>query len=217
MINVPFYSHPSTRNDEWVIKEVFQGMRSGYYVEAGAFDGITHSNTLALERSFYWQGLLIEPNLNLKAQIEENRPDAQLITKAIGVTGMTKATLLLGGQWSGLQELMSRKFLEGHVARLNPGVEVDVITLHQALEEANAPRVIDYLSLDTEGSELPILLDYYLNTDVADLRRFKCISVEYGYDATILSALNLLLGHWGYEFVRQSGWDAFYVAKEGLI
>jgi hypothetical protein len=94
---------------------------------------------------------------------------------------------------------------------------VDVITLHQALEEANAPRVIDYMSLDTEGSELPILLDYYLNTPVDELRRFKCLSVEYGYDSTILEALNLLLGHWGYEFVRLSGWDAFYRAKEGLI
>jgi FkbM family methyltransferase len=214
MINVPFYSHPSTRNDEWVIKEVFQGMRAGYYVEAGAFDGLTHSNTLALERSFCWDGLLIEPHPTYIPQVHENRPDATLIPKALGVTGMTKATLLLGGQWSGLQELMPRTFLEGHTERLNPGVEVDVITLHQALEEANAPRTIDYLSLDTEGSELPIMLDYFLNTDVDDLRTFRCLSIEYGYDATILSALNLLLDHWGYEFVRLSGWDSFYVAKD---
>ena len=213
MLNIPFYSHPSTRNDEWVVKEVFKGKRGGYYVEAGAFDGVTHSNTLALERSLQWDGLLIEPHPTYIPQIQANRPGPTLISKALGVTGMAKATLLLGGQWSGLQELMSRKFLEQHQERTNPGVEVDVITLHQALEEANAPHVIDYLSLDTEGSELPILIDYFLRTDAEDLRQFKCLSVEYQYDETILQTLNILLDWFDYEFVRLSGWDAFYVSK----
>jgi FkbM family methyltransferase len=213
MSNVPFYSHPSTRNDEWVVNEVFKGRRGGYYVEAGAFDGVTHSNTLTLERYLHWDGLLIEPHPTFIPQIQANRPDTPLISKALGVAGMDKATLLLGGQWSGLQELMSRKFLEQHQERTNPGIEVDVITLHQALEEANAPRVIDYLSLDTEGSELPILIDYFLRTDAEELRSFKCLTVEYQYDETILHALTILLEFFGYDFVRLSGWDAFYVSK----
>ena len=212
-MNVPFYSHPSTRNDEWVIKEALRGVRKGYYVEAGAFDGLTDSNTLTLERYFGWGGLLIEPHPELIPQVKANRPGNAICTKALGVTGMTSGTLLLGGQWTGLQELMTRKFIEQHQQRTNPGVEVEVVTLHQALEEADAPKMIDYLSMDTEGSELPILVDYFLNTPPKLRRQFKCITVEYQYDATILESLNVLLDHYGYDFVRRSGWDAFYTSR----
>ena len=212
--NVPFYSHPSTRNDEWVINESpLRGYRGGYYVEAGAFDGLTDSNTLTLERYLDWTGLLIEPNPDLIPKVIANRPDNTFCPKALGVTGMTTGTLLIGGQWSGLQELMTRKFVEQHQQRTNPGVEVDVITLHQALEEANAPEVIHYLSLDTEGSELPILMDYFLNTPKRSRRTFKCITVEYQYDATLLESMNVLLDHYGYDFVKLSGWDAFYTSR----
>jgi len=212
-MNVPFYSHPSTRNDEWVIKEALRGYRKGYYVEAGAFDGLTDSNTLTLERYFEWHGLLIEPHPELVPQMIANRPGNAICTKALGVSGMATGTLLLGGQWSGLQELMTRKFVEQHQQRTNPGIEVKVITLHEALEVTGAPGVIDYLSMDTEGSELPILLDYFLTTPASQRRVFKCISVEYQYDATILESLNVLMDQYGYDFVRLSGWDAFYTQR----
>ncbi|RXG53409.1 hypothetical protein Avbf_10361, partial [Armadillidium vulgare] len=36
--------------------------KNGTFIEAGAFDGETFSNTLNLEKEFGWSGLLIEPN-----------------------------------------------------------------------------------------------------------------------------------------------------------
>ena len=158
-------------------------------------------------------GCSLNPHPELVPQMIANRPGNAICTKALGVSGMATGTLLLGGQWSGLQELMTRKFVEQHQQRTNPGIEVKVITLHEALEEANAPGVIDYLSMDTEGSELPILLDYFLTTPASQRRVFKCISVEYQYDATILESLNVLMDQYGYDFVRLSGWDAFYTQR----
>jgi FkbM family methyltransferase len=214
VINVPYYSHPGTRNDEWVVNEIFQGGRGGYYVEAGAFDGLTHSNTLTLERNFGWVGLLVEGNPIFAEQMIRNRPGNTFSTKAISLSHLpSKGTMLQGGQWTGLQELMTRKFLDQHQERANPGVEVETATLHAILEEADAPKRIDYLSLDIEGGELPVLIDYFHRTAKEDLRRFGCITVEYQNDACILQSLNTLLDFYGYRLIKLSGWDAFYQNK----
>ena len=215
MKNVPFYSHPSTRNDEWVINNALpMGLKGGYYVEAGAFDGLTHSNTLTLERYFGWTGLLIEPHPELIPKVKSNRPGNAFCGKALSLNGLPETgTLLLGGQWSGLQELMTRKFLDQHQERANPGIEVKCCTLHNALEQADAPGHIDYLSLDIEGGELPVLMDYFLKTPESERRRFGCITVEYQYDESILQSLIVLLDCYDYRFVRLSGWDAFFIWK----
>ena len=211
MINVPYYSHPSTRNDEWVVNEVFGGTRDGYYVEAGAFDGLTHSNTLTLERNFGWSGLLIEGNPEFAEQAKRNRPGNVFSSKALTPLHLgSRGTMLQGGQWTGLQELMTRTFLDQHQTRANPGIEVQTATLHEILEEANAPEIIDYLSLDIEGGELPVLMDYFLRTPRKDLRRFGCITVEYQNDSCLLQSFNILLDSFGYKFAKLSGWDAFY-------
>ena len=44
--------------DAWVLN--LMGGRPGYFVEAGAHDGVTHSNTAALERDHGWRGLCVE-------------------------------------------------------------------------------------------------------------------------------------------------------------
>ena len=47
--------------DAWVI-EIFNGKRGGYFLELGAADGFSESNTFLLEKKFGWSGLCIEPN-----------------------------------------------------------------------------------------------------------------------------------------------------------
>ena len=214
MINVPYYSHPSTRNDEWVINDVFDGKRDGYYVEAGAFDGLTHSNTLTLERCFGWSGLLIEGNPEFATLAKRNRPGNVFSTKAITPSHLAGwGTMLQGGQWTGLQELMTRTFLDQHQTRANPGIEVETAKLHTILDEADAPMMIDYLSIDIEGGELPVLMDYFLNTPKPHLRQFGCITVEFQNDACLLQSFNILLDSFGYKFVKLSGWDSFYAKR----
>ena len=48
--------------------------RDGFFIEAGANNGVKFSNTLFFERYRNWRGLLIEPIPDLAAQCRENRP-----------------------------------------------------------------------------------------------------------------------------------------------
>ena len=63
--------------DLWVINEIFgkalaRGYK-GFFIEAGASDGVYGSNTLLLERKYGWDGLLIEPNLFFFQKLKKKR------------------------------------------------------------------------------------------------------------------------------------------------
>jgi hypothetical protein len=47
--------------------------RDGYFVEFGATDGISISNTLLLQEKYGWQGILAEPNPYWHEALEKNR------------------------------------------------------------------------------------------------------------------------------------------------
>ena len=48
--------------DRWVIEEIFKGKRFGYFLDIGAADGFSTSNTFILETRYDWNGLCVEPN-----------------------------------------------------------------------------------------------------------------------------------------------------------
>ncbi|NJM48292.1 MAG: FkbM family methyltransferase, partial [Alkalinema sp. RU_4_3] len=54
--------HNETRNDRWIVEYMFPGKRSGYFIEAGATNGISGSSCYVLETELDWRGLCIEPN-----------------------------------------------------------------------------------------------------------------------------------------------------------
>ena len=56
--------------DAWVLEKAGAG---GYFVEAGAHDGVSHSNTVALERHHGWRGLCVEANAKLRALVTRRR------------------------------------------------------------------------------------------------------------------------------------------------
>jgi len=84
--------------------------------------------------------------------------------------------------------------------------EVSTISLNDMLEKHGSPREIDYLSIDTEGSELEILshLDF-------DKYRIRAITCEHNY-APIREGLHRLLASKGYrrKFEDFTGWDDWY-------
>jgi hypothetical protein len=65
-------SHAQLRQDLWVLHEM-QHKTSGYFVEFGATDGVSLSNTFLLGRNFMWRGILAELNPTWHAALKRNR------------------------------------------------------------------------------------------------------------------------------------------------
>ena len=63
---------PENLNDLFVL-ETLGKERGGYFVEAGALDGVQASNTLLLEEDYGWTGICVEPDPQLYAELVENR------------------------------------------------------------------------------------------------------------------------------------------------
>lgn len=143
--------------------------RSGIFVEAGANDGLSQSNTVYFERYLGWRGLLVEPLPDLAAKCRTNRPDS-IVEQCALVAGrdtrntveMTHCNLmsLVDGAWGSAQADLAhiergQKYLrEGDVVR---NVLVPASTLTVLLERHNFNHV-DLLSLDVEGFEPQALL-----------------------------------------------------------
>ncbi len=137
-------------------------MDGGFFVEAGANDGFTQSNTYWLERFRGWRGMLVEPMPTLHEECRAERPEATLVHAALvseaapGADGdhALRRSHVLGAR--GARRLRRRAGVgqPGLVLGWRDPYEADVParTLSSILDETDAPEV-DLLSLDVEGFE----------------------------------------------------------------
>lgn len=143
-------------NYDWVIKEVFKKKKGGYFVEAGATDGISGSNTYILEKKYGWTGICVEPCDEFFKQLKINRrciTDNSVLSEKDGVVQFVEFPNALG--WSGILESLKKDPL----SPIGPKVLVTKksVTLQYLLKKYNSPKVIEYLCLDVEGGEFNIL------------------------------------------------------------
>tara|TARA_B100000745_G_scaffold300599_1_gene255785 strand:+ start:7739 stop:8335 length:597 start_codon:yes stop_codon:yes gene_type:complete len=187
--------------------------RKGFFVEIGANDGITQSNTYKLERRYGWRGVLIEPTFNNFIQCVENRNKENVFAFCACVSfqydkellELTYSNLMTTGKTSSIQ---AQKHLQRGERFTHPATHVTLHvpakTMNQVLIDANAPKHIDLLSLDVEGAELDVLqgIDFSLYTfsyiliECWDLERIRSYLKQYGY------AVDTQLGHRDWLFVQ---------------
>lgn len=186
--------------DRWVYGEAFNEKRSGYFVDIGAYDGITISNTYLLERRYGWSGICVEANPVLFAELARRRRavcvNACLDASAGGVE------FVLDGALGGIvaEDVDSQREAGAHGT-----VTMEAITLTEVLDAHGAPELIDYLSLDVEGAEDRVM-------DGLDLDRyeFRCMTIERPSDRL----RQRLAGH-GYELIREvPGLDGLFVHRD---
>jgi FkbM family methyltransferase len=138
---------------------------NGFFIEAGANDGFTQSNTYYLEKMRKWSGLLIEPEPKLAEECRKNRNqpviEAALVERALDGVQVELHTAGLMSTISGA--LGDAEATEAHVRmglavqelpasliRLVPGRSLSRLLDEIGLAEG---REIDFLSLDVEGAE----------------------------------------------------------------
>ena len=192
--------------DLWVLFETGR-QSAGYFVEFGAVDGFAHSNTLLLERQFGWSGILAEPNPAMGGVLEQNRTasiDTRCVWRTSGevvelfVTPDPEFSTIAGLEHSDQHATTERMTGEIHKVR--------TVSLADLLHDHGAPTVIDYLSVDTEGSEYEILSAFPFGS-----RTIRLVSIEHN-NRPIERDLDRLMATHGYErrFPELSSWDAWY-------
>jgi FkbM family methyltransferase len=179
--------------------------KNGYFVEFGAADGIHHSNTFLLEKNYLWTGILAEPSKSFISSLRRNRK-CKVVDKCVWSKSGEELLFTEAGELSTLE---SFKNLDFHAKSRSGGVEYEVTTvsLLDLLDSNDAPQIIDFLSIDTEGSEYEILNNFDFSKYT-----FNAICVEHNFTEERNKIFNLLIGK-GYKkvFEEHSRWDDWYV------
>jgi FkbM family methyltransferase len=202
------FSYAQIAQDLWVLSET-RLKRGGFFVEFGASDGVTLSNTYLLENHFGWTGILAEPVPMLHDSIRRNRM-AALSTKCV---------------WSRSGEIVPFRVCRAHEYSTIEGfqesshhdrsqyetIHVETISLNDLLVEQCAPAHIDYISMDTEGSEFDILSTF-------DFDRFRVdlFSIEHNRTSNEIK-IDTHMAERGYEraYPDNSHFDGWY-RRRGL-
>ena len=181
--------------------------RRGYFVEFGATDGVTLSNTYLLETDYQWTGILAEPARCWHAALKRNRRSEIDIRAVWGESGLSLE--FNEAAWPDLSTINLFSKGDSHAAARAQGKQyrVESVSLNDLLRNYGAPQEIDYLSLDTEGSEFAIL-------DRFDFENYNVhvITVEHNFTPNRDRVLQLLSSN-GYRriFDRLSNCDDWYV------
>jgi FkbM family methyltransferase len=189
----------------WLLEE----KNNGYFVEFGAADGVNISNTFLLEKDYGWSGILCEPARVYKGRLSANRKciivDKCVYSKSGDIISFFES------ENEELSTISSYKESDLHsVSRINGlTYDVETISLSDLLNNFSAPDIIDYLSMDTEGSEFDIIKEYDFS------RHINIITVEHNYSSN-REKINKFLEEKNFIriFDSISEWDDWYINAE---
>jgi FkbM family methyltransferase len=203
-----------TRNFEDVmINRVFNTIQNGFYIDVGAYQPISDSNTCALYQRG-WRGVVVEPQSRLHPQWAKHRPEDILIGAAIGKE-MGEVTFYQF-PWNDQAATIAPEIVAMHEreGRQVQSQTVQQVTLTHLLEQHRSQGEIHLLSIDVEGAER-------LALEGLDRTRFRpwmivLESVLPNRPQPNFSDWEHLLLDTDYEFVYFDAVNRFYLAKEHL-
>ncbi len=198
----------------------FLNYKSGFFIEAGANDGVSMSNTYLYEFFLNWKGLLVEPNKNRYIKCKENRPNS--IVENVALVSSEYQKEFIRGSFEGdtnsmtarvidfRQEVFNKNYFKEILLHLRQRkiVKVKASTLDNLLAKHNV-KEIDLLYLDTEEYELPILKGINL-----DKTRPKFIVVEIFPSEKSFNSIKEHLTENNYEFIERIPNTDDYIFKD---
>lgn len=213
MIKYFFLSNSQLHQDLFVLSEL-RFKRNGFFVEFGACNGTYLSNSLLLEREFNWSGILCEPCRRWHNDLMSSRSSAFIDTRCVWSSSgefIEFSEDVSDAAFSGALKTRncdeSEGFDVGGSGINSQNYSVESISLNDLLKENGDIREIDFLSIDTEGSEFEILEGF-------DFEKYtvSIICVEHNYKP-YRESINKLLVSKGFEqkFSFLSRFDDWYI------
>ena len=145
--------------DKRIKDAFFKNYRNGFFLEIGAYDGVTGSNCLHFEKFMGWDGIAVEPSRTQFGFLQKNRT-CQTINKAVGFADDTVEFIeVVEGlmQMSGVDSKEfagTKSFVENDKASRTVSYPIETISI---MEMVDGRREVDFMSLDIEGAELKAL------------------------------------------------------------
>lgn len=206
----PTFPYASQAGQDLVVDRIMNQKQGGTFVDVGAYDGVTGSNSMFFERWRNWTGVMVEPVAAQRAKAEKMRSSPCMEYAVSDKKGTADFITVTEGftQMSGLSKTYDDQLLKRirsdprHVENV---VKVRTRSLSAILVEADILNP-DFVSLDIEGGELAALQNFPFEK----------------HDVTVWSiennnadpALTTLMREKGYNLAEFCGPDEIYVKMQ---
>jgi FkbM family methyltransferase len=188
-------NYSQLNQDLWILSKFDKNFK-GFFVDIGANDGITINNSYLLEQNG-WNGVCIEPNIHEFNKLNESRKSNNYQVCISDFNGKC---------------YFEENGFFGKILGKNAG-NTDCFTLEYFLDSIDAPKIIDYLSIDVEGGEYDIIKDFPFEKYF-----IKYITVEhnaYGHNFALKNNLySVLSNYFNIEKENVEGFEDWYVNKK---
>jgi hypothetical protein len=230
-------NHSQANQDLFVLYFTNYLGKKGFFVEIGAGDGVSISNTYLLEK-IGWTGILVEPvdynneNTKLRKCIKDNRcvysktglkiPFAEVpfITVKPGALQAQNFSAVIKHANHPSINLTNNTFSFNNGTAPIPFKvrDVETISLNDLLKQYNAPNKIDYMSIDTEGSEFEIISNFDFNKYDVEIFTIEHNGANFRED--IITLLNYR-GYFRMPNINQGGfspnYDDWFIKNNNII
>ena len=196
-------------HEDVFIKTIFPNTNNGVCIEVGASDGISGSNTKHFE-DIGWKSLCIEPISSNFEKCKTIRKDCYQCCISDKDKEDTEFTIFhLNENLSAISSLEpDHRLIESHSHLITDTtkIKVKVRSLNSLLEELQFPKNIDFISIDTENTELDVLKGIDLNVYNVTL-----LVVENNYDEPFCEDY---LSQYGYKKIKRIAVNDFYLKEK---
>lgn len=148
-------SKSQSKEDAILWHEFFRGLCQGRYIELGALDGITFSNTHLFSKGLNWTGVLIEASPSNYRKLLQNRQQDELHHSAI-CKSSRMVHVIDNGAVGGIYEFMPKSFRRQWHPRVKEA-DMSAVKCQPLVDILRPHSFFDFLSLDVEGGELQVL------------------------------------------------------------
>lgn len=212
-----FYSQD--RQDSYLENIVFKGHNNGFYVDVGAHDGITFSNSYFFDKERNWKGICIEPLPEVYNKLCKNRNNSINLNLAIDKKNDIVNFVCNNGyteMLSGIQDYLDHR----HINRINTenaltGAKTNIIQVTtKPLKDIfleNKINHVNYLSIDVEGAEKQVIESIDFDQVFIDV-----IGFENNYSDVSQPIINYLKSK-GYLHLNYKGTDIMMIHSNSVF
>lgn len=189
------------------------------FLEFGATDGASLSNTFILEKFLDWQGVLAEPSPQWLEKLKNNRPNTDIISECIWSESGKDLDFFVSeaGEFSTINEFKFNDSISipGNTeSRLRKGqvISVKTISLNDVITKNFNSKTPSYISIDTEGSEYEILKPF-------DFKKYRphVFTIEHNFSLVQSNIDKLMkLNDYVRIFDKITEFDGWYISREAF-